>query len=203
MSIKIDGLLIEPKDLNQRYANTYILISIMGGEPFLVKFMEATGKEVKVNTDDDRIGSVAHDAVSIHQDFPALGAVNYDGEVHYLERKPARQWSRGFRRDVIADFNLGTRVTYSGQISFQMAKAAYFRHWINKVDGLKLMKEGKIKSFAMNPMYWIAKEKKRICLFRRTLPVAEIVGSTPMFFQETVLLKPEVSFDLKGNHANR
>lgn len=193
----INGIAINAKDLNQRYANTYVEIrSLKMPVPTVVYIQEFSDAVVRC------AGSIHNtDSMEITRDFPQMGAVNYRGEVHFIMRKPLRQWSRGLYSKVLVDFCRQAHIPDFSQImDMERATAMFNRKWEDFDSALFKIKQGECRGVAIDPLYWIGGIPSRVYLWRGTLPIGEFVGKRLMFFPNTLLLKQEVKDELRGKY---
>lgn len=197
--MNINGLELNDHDLDQRYHNTYIKVH-----------HDATNKDAVVlvahfykggvDLDGDGVlggGSYATDGIHILQDFPAMGAVNHKGNVHFLSRKPLRQWLRGFHSHLINDFCRNPNVSFEETgINFAIAKSCFNRVWIPLAEGLELLKKD-YHSFAINEHYWLS-GKKKTYLWRDTTCLGELLGNKLFAFPAVCVMKDEINAELGG-----
>ena len=195
MPMKIRGVEVSDKDLNQRFGNNYIEIRHPDSkEPEVVHCHVFDSNSL--HTQDGRVWALP--TIKIVREFPELGAIEYDGTVHYLSRLPHRQWTRGFNRGVITDFCRGTNVRFNQKLDLTRAKAVFYPHYTKFKDGIEQITTGKIVAFAYNPQWWFSGNKKRVYLWFEDVPVGEVCMGTLFFNQHCMSLKQEVKDEFKN-----
>lgn len=197
----LNGLEVSTKDLNQRYANTYIVAKVLGQTPKVVYVANFDERSVMCNNANYALNGIDFQII---QEFPEMGAVNYRGTVHHCLRKPLRQWSRGLSSKVLDDFysredNYGA---FTGTLPIEAADAMFNRKWLTWDEGIKQIKAGQINAFAMNPTYWIKGTTKNIYFWRDRIPIGEVMGKKIIFFPDCKLLQQEINDFLRGMNDN-
>lgn len=193
--MKIRGVEVSDKDLNQRFADNYIEITHPALKaPEVAHVMEFGSGKMYLN--DGRV--VFLKEVKITREFPELGAVEYDGTVHYLSRLPRRQWTRGLNREVITDFCRGTSRRFNQSLDIERAKAVFNPHFTPIQEGLEQIKAEKVVAFAYNPKFWFSGNKNRIYLWFEDVPVGEVAARAIFFNQQCLSLKQEVKDEFKN-----
>ena len=132
-----------------------------------------------------------------------MGAVNFESSVHLLSRRPLRQWSRGFKQDVIYDFCRDkTASSFCTNLTLLKAEATFNRVWITPKEGLAKIRNGTMHSFAMNNSYWFSGTPKHQYVWRNKVCIGEILGKQIFYFSESSLLQEEINTDLKEVYAH-
>jgi hypothetical protein len=197
MPMVIGGREVTDKDLGQRYEGTYIRIQVPSVPDPFVAYINGIGRG---NLSND-VAPAPMDRTKIVEDFPPLGAVNYDGAVHFLRRRPLRQWSRGLSPNVLEDFcRDGSAQGFSSHIDKKRAEAVFNRVWITPEEGLPKIKKEEFHSFAVDPRYWYSGNRRNVYLWRDTVCLGQILGKRIFFMPQSNLLKQEVKDEIGGQY---
>ena len=180
-------------DLKQRYNNTYLHVRYVDQK--FVGYVIQIGTEL---TSFRELGTFPNKELTIIREFPEMGLINFKGSVHIVARRPVRQWSRGYKSDVIQDTcrTPGVR-KFHEQLTLQGAEAAFNRVWIPLVEGLNNLANENYASFAVNNKYWFSGNKEHRYLWRNRVCVGELVSNKIFFFKESTLLQEEIKTDLR------
>ena len=185
-------------DLVQRYKDSYLEVSKAGVR--WVDRVSAISRELIQLRE-----SGIHDAcdVSIVREFPSMGLVNFEGNVHIVSRQPLRQWCRGLKPALIFDVCRNRNVKlFHVSLNKTAADALFNRVWIPFKEGVDSLRHGVKCSFAINNKYWFSGNSKHIYVWRNKVCVGELLGNQVFFFSESSLLQEEIYTDLKGLNAH-
>ena len=184
-------------DLQQRYLHTYLKINISG--KISVDFVVSIDSEILVLK---WAGPFSVKRVTITQEFPSMGLVNFNDCVHILSRRPLRQWSRGFKSNlIIDDCRHQTEALFHNQLSLDSAVACFDRVWIKPQIGLNAIRKKQMHSFAINNFYWFSGTPEHQYVWRSRVCIGEVLGRQIFFFTESSLLQEEINTDLRNIYA--
>ena len=189
---------ISDQDLKQRYGGTYLKL-LINETPIVSEVLWVGEHLINLSTH----GEEKTKNVSIIQEFPAMGLVNYENNVHLVSRVPLRQWSRGLKKELVFDFCRNKpQSCFNLRMPLAAAEALFNRVWVSPQEGLETLRKGLTHSFAINNSYWFSGNSKHQYVWRNSVCIGEIVGKRIFFFPESSLLQEEVNTDLKDIYAH-
>jgi len=200
MPMVIRGMLVSDKDLNQRFMGTFIEIKRPGvmKKPEVIYVGEFGGGLIYATPAGSEPIRISMDKTEITREFPELGAVQYEGFVHYLSRLPLRQWSRGLKKNLITDFCRGPATRFNTKLDLARAEAIFNPTFTPLKEGLELIRKEDVQGFAYSSKFWFSGNKQRTYLWYEDVPVGEVVADSIFFNKECLPLKQEVTDEFKN-----
>lgn len=199
MPKQLNGMLVSTRDLIQRYQQSYFVISVDGVNHVIFCSTISDNTLSYTSPKDARIHL---DKFEIVKEFPEMGAVNIQGDVHYVLQNPKRQFSRGLTFNRIFDIcrnpdahRLDTGIRYGDAVSL------FYRHWVDYQTGHCDIQKNIRHSFAMSNNLWVSGNKKHEYLWFRMACVAEIIQNKLFLFPNCKLLEEEVLESLEKLNA--
>lgn len=198
----IRGVEVSDKDLNQRFQHNYIEVQIRKEKVEIIQVDEFNANELycrgRRRMPEEAGGAIQQADVKIIREFPDLGAIEYEGNVHFLSRLPFRQWTRGLNPGVIKDYCRNPDHSTFKVLNIKKARAVFYPTYTNWKVGIPRLKNEEIGSFAHNQKFWFSGNRRTVYLWYEEVPVGEIQRGTLFFNPQCLLLKQEVKDEFKN-----
>lgn len=186
----------ELKDLNKRYYNTFIRYSKKELEDWKVIYVEKVlidGDSFWIRTIDSNFDTLDYgsDTYKFNFSCPSTGIKNFKRGVVLVNRSPNRQWRKGICSDnytvknplkqtlshIISNYNIDRKFMSPFNWSSPNIEFLYNNKYSTIKEAIEELSSGEYIARAISKDFFmtLSMDKEAVTLFRKTVPVGEIV----------------------------